>query len=100
MWRHARRPGGPYERLYRMPREPAVENRPQLEDIHRVIVDRSCSVLSLDIFDTVLWRRVPRPTDVFAILGSRLRAVGHGPSWITDATFRRMRIAAEQRARQ
>jgi FMN phosphatase YigB (HAD superfamily) len=83
-----------------MPREPAVENRPQLEDIHRVIVDRSCSVLSLDIFDTVLWRRVPRPTDVFAILGSRLRAVGHCPSWITDATFRRMRIAAEQRARQ
>ncbi|HET9138841.1 HAD family hydrolase [Actinophytocola sp.] len=64
-----------------------------------MIVDRSCSVLSLDIFDTVLWRRVPRPTDVFALVGSRLRAAGRCPSWITDATFRRMRIAAEQQAR-
>src|SRR5262245_15964998 len=71
-----------------------------LDDIHRMIVDRSCSVLSLDIFDTVLWRRVPRPTDVFAILGARLREAGRCPSWVTDATFRRMRINAEQQARE
>ncbi|MFL6144088.1 MAG: HAD family hydrolase [Labedaea sp.] len=79
--------------------EPGAEHNPLLEDIHRVIMDRSCSVLSLDVFDTVLWRRVPRPTDAFTILAARLRATGHCPSWITDATFRRMRIAAEQGAR-
>lgn len=75
-------------------------SHPLLDDIHRMIVDKSCSVLSLDIFDTVLWRRVPRPTDAFAILGARLREAGRAPAWLSDATFRRMRIAAEQDARE
>jgi predicted HAD superfamily hydrolase len=77
-----------------------AERSPVLDDVHRMIADKSCSVLSLDIFDTVLWRRVPRPTDVFAIVGSRLRATGRCPSWVTDATFRRMRFVAEQNARE
>jgi FMN phosphatase YigB (HAD superfamily) len=72
---------------------------PRLDDVHRMIADRSCSVLSLDIFDTVLWRRVPRPTDLFAVLGSQLRRDGLCPSWVTDASFRQMRIAAEHDAR-
>jgi FMN phosphatase YigB (HAD superfamily) len=71
-----------------------------LEDVHRIVADRSCAVLSFDIFDTILWRRVPRPADVFGILGSRLRAAGLAPSWMTDATFRRMRIEAEVKARK
>ncbi|MEU7525223.1 HAD family hydrolase [Saccharothrix sp. NPDC042600] len=70
-----------------------------LEDVHRMIADRSCEVLSLDIFDTVLWRRVPRPADVFGILGARLRAAGLCPDWVTDATFRRMRHTAEEKSR-
>ncbi|TDD32548.1 HAD family hydrolase [Actinomadura sp. KC06] len=73
---------------------------PLLDDVHRIVADRACSVLSLDIFDTVLWRRVPRPTDAFALLGSRLRDAGLCPPWVTDATFRRMRIAAEEAARR
>ncbi|MFI0410758.1 HAD family hydrolase [Actinomadura sp. 3N508] len=77
-----------------------VTGGPLLEDVHRVIADRACSVLSLDIFDTVLWRRVPRPADAFALLGSRLRDAGLCPPWVTDATFRRMRIAAEDAARR
>ncbi|WP_243727212.1 HAD family hydrolase [Actinocrispum wychmicini] len=64
-----------------------------------MVWDQSCVVLSFDIFDTVLWRRVPRPTDVFAMLGARLRADGMLAPWVTDATFRRVRIAAEQHAR-
>lgn len=73
---------------------------PQLDHVRRMIVDRSCSVLSLDIFDTVLWRRVPRPADMFGIIGGRLRAAGHAPSWMTDATFRQMRIEAERKSRR
>lgn len=65
-----------------------------------MITDKSCAVLSLDIFDTILWRRVPRPTDIFAIVGSRLREAGICPAWLTDATFRRMRFVAEQNARE
>lgn len=73
---------------------------PLLRDVHRIVADRACSVLSLDIFDTVLWRRVPRPTDVFALLASRLRDAGLCPPWVTGATLRRMRIAAERDARR
>lgn len=70
-----------------------------LADVHRIVADRSCAALSFDVFDTILWRRVPRPADVFGILGSRLRAAGLAPSWMTDATFRRMRVEAERKAR-
>lgn len=71
----------------------------QLDCVRALLTDGSCSVLSLDVFDTALWRRVPRPTDVFAMLASRLRSQGRCPSWVTDASFRQMRIAAEQEAR-
>lgn len=70
-----------------------------LEPVRAAITDRSCSALSLDIFDTVLWRRVSRPTDLFALLGRRLRENGRCPDWILEPTFRSMRIDAERRAR-
>ncbi|MFC7342476.1 HAD family hydrolase [Saccharopolyspora griseoalba] len=78
----------------------AAARAPELERVRRLVSDGSCAVLSLDVFDTVLWRRVPRPTDVFAMLGARLRREGRVPDWITDGTFRLMRIDAEQRARE
>ncbi|WP_331881271.1 HAD family hydrolase [Williamsia sp.] len=74
--------------------------RTSLEDVHQMLRDGSCSVLSLDIFDTVLWRRVPRPTDLFAVLGRRLVSEGAIPSWVDAATFRRMRIVAEADSRE
>ncbi len=77
----------------------AARRHPLLEDVHRIIEDRSCAVLSFDIFDTILWRRVPRPADLFGILGARLRAAGMVPEWVSDATFRRMRVVAEDKAR-
>ncbi|MEV5298582.1 HAD family hydrolase [Amycolatopsis methanolica] len=73
---------------------------PSLARVRRLITDGSCAVLSLDVFDTILWRRTPRPTDVFAVLGARLVRDGRCPDWVTPAAFRRMRIVAEQRARQ
>ncbi|HEY4022358.1 MAG TPA: HAD family hydrolase [Pseudonocardiaceae bacterium] len=76
-----------------------AEPHPQLDDVHRVIQDGSCAVLSLDIFDTLLWRRVPRATDVFGLLGAKLRDAGLAPEWLTDASLREMRIAAERTAR-
>ncbi|MCU1680547.1 MAG: family hydrolase [Amycolatopsis sp.] len=70
-----------------------------LARVLRMVTDRSCSVLSLDIFDTILWRRTPRPADLFGLLGARLRRDGVCPAWISDAAFRRMRITAEHDAR-
>lgn len=69
-----------------------------LDFLHRVITDRSCSVLSLNVFDTILWHRVPRATDMLGLLGARLRQDGRCPPWLTDAAFRRLRIAAAEQA--
>ncbi|GAB3579203.1 hypothetical protein GCM10027445_47390 [Amycolatopsis endophytica] len=73
---------------------------PSLARVRRLITDGSCGALSLDVFDTILWRRTPRPTDLFAVLGARLARDGRCPDWVTPAAFRRMRIAAEQEARR
>lgn len=74
--------------------------RTTLEDVHQMLRDGSCSVLSLDIFDTILWRRVPRPTDLFLLLGERLRREGALPDWVEPHAFRTMRITAEIDSRE
>jgi FMN phosphatase YigB (HAD superfamily) len=74
--------------------------RARVEDVHQMLRDGSCSVLSLDIFDTVLWRRVPRPTDLFALLGARLRREGALAEWVDPSAFRSMRIQAESNSRE
>lgn len=51
---------------------------------------RRCEVVSFDVFDTLLVRRVAKPTDVFEMVG-RQQGVPQ---------FRRLRIAAEARARE
>lgn len=56
-----------------------------LEEVKRRVADGSCSALSLDVSDTVLWRRVPRPADLFSILGARIRDRGDCPGWLSDA---------------
>lgn len=63
------------------------------------IEDGGVSVVSFDVFDTLLWRRVPRPTDTFVILGKQLLDAGLLRSWVDPLAFRRLRIAAEKRAR-
>ena len=57
------------------------------------------SILSLDCFDTLLWRRVPKPVDAFGLLGEELRARGALAGGISASTFARMRITAELLAR-
>ncbi|MDQ6785075.1 MAG: HAD family hydrolase [Actinomycetota bacterium] len=57
------------------------------------------SVLSFDLFDTVLWRQVPRPSDAFLLLGERLATTEALVDWLDPWAFRRLRIGAEDRAR-
>ena len=56
-------------------------------------------VLSLDVFDTMVWRRAPEPTDVFPMIASRLESEGRLGPHITPRVFQKLRIAAEARAR-
>ena len=65
----------------------------------RVLDREPISVLSLDAFDTLLWRVVPEPTDAFVLLGHRLQEAGHLDGTVSPALFARLRQRAEVRAR-
>jgi hypothetical protein len=55
--------------------------------------------LVVDVFDTLLWRLVPRPAHLFLLLGERLAAAGRLPAGVTPGQFAHLRILAERRAR-
>jgi len=65
-----------------------------------LIRDRACSVLSLDVFDTLLWRKVPEPIDAFLPLGTQLVTDGLLSPDIDAGAFASLRRRAEVRARQ
>ncbi len=71
----------------------------RLDEALRVLDREHISVLSLDVFDTLLWRSVPRPVDAFVLLGRRLRDLGH-LSNVDPQEFASLREAAELRARE
>src|SRR3954454_10848988 len=65
----------------------------------RLLKGPDVRVLSLDVFDTMVWRRAPEPTDVFPMIASRLQEDGRlGPN-IPPRVLHKLRIAAEARAR-
>ncbi len=57
-------------------------------------------VLSVDIFDTLLWRRVPEPADVFLLLGRSLLSSGKLAAHVSPWAFADLRRAAERAARE
>ncbi len=64
----------------------------------RAVAERKAiKVLSLDVFDTLLWRVVPEPVDAFALVGRSLLAAGH--LQLPAEAFAPLREAAERRAR-
>ena len=72
----------------------------RLREARSLIASGSVSVLSLDVFDTLLWRTVPRPTDAFLLLGYQLARQNRLHPTIDPHAFRRLRIEAEARARE
>lgn len=65
----------------------------EYEEIIKLIDDNS--VVSFDIYDTVLLRNVLKPTDIFDIVGLKLTRSGFGFD-----NFKKERIEAEKRARE
>lgn len=66
----------------------------------RVFDQQHLRVLSLDVFDTLVWRAVPEPVAAFVLVGHRLRDLGHLPGHVTPELFGRVRVKAEERARE
>ncbi|NOU91144.1 hypothetical protein GC102_36260 [Paenibacillus sp. LMG 31460] len=56
-------------------------------------------LLSLDIFDTLLFRICANPSDVFVLVAEKAHRVGSLKASISSAAFKEMRIRAENNAR-
>ena len=72
----------------------------RLKPVETVLKAGGAKVLSLDVFDTLIWRRVPEPFDVFLVLGRRLAAAGKLAAHLTPQGFADLRFAAERAARE
>ncbi len=66
----------------------------------RLAADDSIRVLSLDVFDTLLFRRVTDPADAFALIAQRLRRRRALAGGVDDALWANLREQAEARARR
>lgn len=71
----------------------------RVRDVLGLVRSGRYDLLSLDIFDTVVTRRVPRPTDVFFLVAQRLREQGWLHESSSAASFVKERMRAEERAR-
>lgn len=72
----------------------------RLQPVLDAIAARRLKVLSLDVFDTLLWRRVPEPHDVFLLLGRALSDSGRLAPGTSALQFAELRRLAEARARE
>ncbi len=74
-------------------------NDTRLEPVYRLLADDAIDVLSLDFFDTLVWRRVAEPADAFLLVAERLQDQGRLAEDVSGEAFARMRERAEARAR-
>ena len=73
---------------------------PRVVELTRRVDSGAYDVLSLDVFDTLVWRRVARPTDAFFLLADALGERGALWPSSTRESFVTARIQAESRARE
>src|SRR5688572_3915398 len=72
----------------------------RLRPVQEGLASGRFKALSVDIFDTLVWRRVPEPADVFLLLGRALSAAGRLASHVSAVQFAELRKAAERGARE
>lgn len=70
-----------------------------LTEAKRLLDSKQIRLLSLDIFDTTVWRCFPQPADLFYALGARMIEAGTLYASMSAASFAGERVAAEQAAR-
>ena len=73
---------------------------PALEEIGCRLRSGAVAVLTTDVFDTVVWRTVPEPADVFVKLGEALRTRGALDGSLDPRSFACLRERGEQQARE
>ena len=78
---------------------PVCEDR-RIQELEGLIDSGDFDLLSLDVFDTLVWRMVPQAADVFFLVGHALRERGLLFESSTIESFARERLHAEHRARK
>ena len=71
----------------------------RLREVWSHLESGGAQALTLDVFDTLLWRMVPEPTHAFLVLGRRLADAGLLPAGVSPGEFARLRVLAEHKAR-
>jgi FMN phosphatase YigB (HAD superfamily) len=71
----------------------------RLERAFELVADAQVRALTIDVFDTLLFRRATDPVDAFPIVGARLLERGMLVDHISPHGFRKLRELAEGRAR-
>jgi FMN phosphatase YigB (HAD superfamily) len=71
----------------------------RLREVWSLLESGGAEALTLDVFDTLLWRTVPEPKHAFLLLGQRLADAGALPESVTPGQFARLREEAEHQAR-
>lgn len=62
--------------------------------------DTEIKLVSFDIFDTLIFRCVDEPKQIFTLIGSRAKNIGAIPSYFADIEFEHLRVEAEKKARK
>lgn len=78
---------------------PAVTDA-RLVPLAELVETGAIDLLTVDVFDTILFRRCPDPTDVFWMVGERLIREAPTRPAATAEAFRDLRRMAEERARE
>jgi FMN phosphatase YigB (HAD superfamily) len=73
---------------------------PRLRELAELIGSGRFDLLSLDVFDTIVWRKVPLPHDVHFIVADRLARLGNLYPTSSAESYVRERMQAEERARR
>lgn len=83
-----------------LPSRPAPRPDARLRELCALVDSGDFDLLSLDVFDTLVWRRVPQPADVFFLLADEVRASGGLFDSSSRESFVSERIRADERARR
>ncbi|MEM8618731.1 MAG: HAD family hydrolase [Actinomycetota bacterium] len=79
---------------------PTAPLRPTVYTDARALIERGdITLLTSDIFDTLLWRDAAMPHDLFVVLGAALVVANDVPAYVTAEDVLDARIHAERRAR-
>ncbi len=71
----------------------------RLQPILDAIAAKAIKVLSVDVFDTLIWRKVPEPKDMYWLLGQTFKAQNALAHHVSAAQFAELRGSAERKAR-